>query len=109
MRTKDPPAAKGARTRRKIVAAAAPIFNQRGYDGSSLSDLMAATGLKKGGIYRHFAGKEELAAEAFDYAWEAAWTARSALRKFSSGHVDINQAALWYARPSLGLCLMAAR
>ena len=37
---------------------------------------MAATGLKKGGIYRHFASKEELAAEAFDYTWEAAWKAR---------------------------------
>ncbi len=30
---------------------------------------MAATGLEKGGIYRHFESKEELAAEAFDYAW----------------------------------------
>lgn len=30
---------------------------------------MRATGLQKGGIYRHFSGKEELAAEAFDYSW----------------------------------------
>ncbi len=67
---------KGEQTRRKIVAAAAPIFNQRGYEGSSLNDLMEATGLKKGGIYRHFSSKEELAAEAFDYTWEAAWNAR---------------------------------
>ena len=67
---------KGEQTRRKIVVAAAPIFNKRGYDGSSLSDLMQATGLKKGGIYRHFANKEELAAEAFDYTWEAARNAR---------------------------------
>ena len=58
------------------MAAAAPIFNQHGYEGSSLNDLMEATGLKKGGIYRHFASKEELAAEAFDYTWEAAWKAR---------------------------------
>jgi TetR/AcrR family transcriptional regulator, transcriptional repressor for nem operon len=68
--------AKGEQTRRKIVAAAAPIFNQHGYEGTSLADLMAATGLKKGGIYRHFASKEELAAAAFDYTWEAAWKAR---------------------------------
>src|SRR5580700_5762403 len=67
---------KGEQTRRKIVEAAAPIFNRRGYEGSSLSDLMEATGLKKGGIYRHFSSKEELAAEAFDYTWEAAWNAR---------------------------------
>ena len=74
---------KGEQTRRKIVAAAAPIFNQHGYEGSSLADLMAATGLKKGGIYRHFSSKEELAAEAFDYTWEAAWKARML-------HVDEN-------------------
>jgi TetR/AcrR family transcriptional repressor of nem operon len=67
---------KGELTRRKIVEAAAPIFNQHGYEGSSLTALMEATGLKKGGIYRHFASKEELAAVAFDYTWEAAWNAR---------------------------------
>src|SRR4029077_20895092 len=67
---------KGEQTRRKIVEAAAPIFNQHGYEGSSVSALMEATGLKKGGIYRHFASKEELAAEAFDFTWEAAWNAR---------------------------------
>src|ERR1700681_2314642 len=61
---------KGEQTRRKIVEAAAPIFNQHGYEGSSLNDLMQATGLEKGGIYRHFSSKEELAAEAFDYTWE---------------------------------------
>ena len=67
---------KGELTRKRIIEAAAPIFNQHGYEGSSLNALMEATGLKKGGIYRHFASKEELAAEAFDYTWEAAWQAR---------------------------------
>jgi TetR/AcrR family transcriptional repressor of nem operon len=67
---------KGEQTRRRIVAEAAPVFNQRGYEGSSLADLMRATGLKKGGIYRHFSSKEELAAEAFDYTWAAARQAR---------------------------------
>jgi len=66
------PLTKGERTRQKIVADTAALFNTRGYEGTSLTDLMAATGLKKGGIYRHFASKEELAAEAFDYAWSAA-------------------------------------
>ena len=67
---------KGESTRKRIVEAAAPIFNQHGYEGSSLSALMEATGLKKGGIYRHFTSKEELAAEAFDYTWETAWKTR---------------------------------
>ncbi len=67
---------KGEQTRKKIVEEAAPIFNRNGYEGSSLSALMKATGLKKGGIYRHFSSKEELAAEAFDYTWREAWRAR---------------------------------
>ncbi len=60
---------KGEQTRRDIVRKAAPLFNQKGYEGTSLSDLMEATGLQKGGIYRHFSSKEALAAEAFDYSW----------------------------------------
>jgi TetR/AcrR family transcriptional repressor of nem operon len=60
---------KGEETRERIIAQAAPLFNQRGYEGCSIQDIMAATGLEKGGIYRHFESKEELAAEAFDYAW----------------------------------------
>jgi TetR/AcrR family transcriptional repressor of nem operon len=63
---------KGEQTRRDIVEKAAPLFNQKGFEGTSLADLMQATGLQKGGIYRHFSGKRELAAEAFDYAWERA-------------------------------------
>src|ERR1700689_2979488 len=63
---------KGEQTRRDIVAKAAPLFNQKGFEGTSLADLMQATGLQKGGIYRHFSGKKELAAEAFDYAWDKA-------------------------------------
>ena len=67
---------KGQQTRQEIIRKAAPIFNQRGYDGAALSDLMQATGLEKGGIYRHFASKEALAAEAFDYAWGETLNAR---------------------------------
>jgi TetR/AcrR family transcriptional repressor of nem operon len=67
---------KGEQTRQEIVRKAAPLFNQKGYAGTSLSDLMDATGLQKGGIYRHFFSKEELAAEAFDYAWQKAVSGR---------------------------------
>jgi TetR/AcrR family transcriptional repressor of nem operon len=67
---------KGEQTRQRLVAEAAKLFNQRGYEGSSMFDIMQATGLEKGGIYRHFASKEELAQEAFDYAWNAACQAR---------------------------------
>jgi len=67
---------KGEQTRQEIIREAAPIFNQRGYEGAALSDLMKATGLEKGGIYRHFESKQQLAAEAFDYAWRETLNAR---------------------------------
>ena len=59
---------RGEQTRENIIREAAALFNQRGFAGASLSDLMQATGLQKGGIYRHFESKEALALEAFDYA-----------------------------------------
>lgn len=67
---------KGEDTRREIVERAAPLFNQKGFEGTSMSDLMRVTGLQKGGIYRHFSSKEELAGEAFDYAWHRAFEKR---------------------------------
>jgi TetR/AcrR family transcriptional repressor of nem operon len=68
---------KGEQTKREIVEKAAPLFNQKGYEGTSLADLMKATGLQKGGIYRHFSSKEKLATEAFDYSWERVVRGRS--------------------------------
>ncbi len=59
---------KGEKTRRRIVERAAGVFNTKGYFGASMSDLVQEIGLEKGGIYNHFASKEELALEAFDYA-----------------------------------------
>ena len=67
---------KGELTRREIVRKAAPLFNRKGYEGTSLSDLMQATSLQKGGIYRHFSSKQQLAGEAFDYTWEKAVSGR---------------------------------
>src|SRR5246127_770309 len=67
---------KGEATRQDIIRKAAPIFNRKGYSGAALSDLMRATGLEKGGIYRHFESKEELAGDAFDHAWKVAMDAR---------------------------------
>jgi TetR/AcrR family transcriptional repressor of nem operon len=59
---------KGARTKEQVVERAAALFNQHGYHGASISDVMQATGLQKGGIYRHFASKEELQLAAFAFA-----------------------------------------
>lgn len=59
---------KGDDTRERIIEQTAPLFNQTGYFGSSMADIMKVTGLKKGGIYNHFGSKEELALLAFDHA-----------------------------------------
>ena len=61
---------KGEETREKILARSAQLFNRQGYFGASLADIMRETGLEKGGIYNHFSSKEQLALEAFDYAYE---------------------------------------
>src|SRR5258705_11992763 len=61
-------APKGERTRDRILAPVAPVFNQRGYAGTSLQDVMNASGLKKGGVYRHFESKDELALAAFEHS-----------------------------------------
>src|SRR5438105_11576165 len=68
MTTTTPRLRKGEATRRLILERAAPVFNQRGYAGASLSELVEAAGIEKGGIYNHFGSKEDLAVEAFDYS-----------------------------------------
>jgi AcrR family transcriptional regulator len=59
---------KAERTREFIAEKTAPLFNVRGYAGTSLSDLTAATGLTKGALYGNFSDKEEIALAAFQYA-----------------------------------------
>ncbi|MDG0876318.1 TetR/AcrR family transcriptional regulator [Paenibacillus thiaminolyticus] len=61
---------KGEQTKEQIVSQAAKLFNRQGFHGSSITDIMRETGLRKGGIYNHFANKDELALQAFDYAVE---------------------------------------
>ncbi|MBL0049137.1 MAG: TetR/AcrR family transcriptional regulator [Bacteroidetes bacterium] len=58
---------KSERTRQFIVEQTAPIFNEKGYVGTSITDLTSATGLTKGSIYGNFENKDEVALAAFDY------------------------------------------
>ncbi|TBL74594.1 TetR/AcrR family transcriptional regulator [Paenibacillus thalictri] len=59
---------KGDKTREHIIMKSAELFNRQGYAGSSLNDIIDAAGIKKGGIYRHFNSKDEIALEAYNYA-----------------------------------------
>ncbi|WP_316829559.1 TetR/AcrR family transcriptional regulator [Pedobacter aquatilis] len=58
---------KAEQTRNFIIEKTAPIFNKKGFAGTSLSDLTEATGLTKGSIYGNFANKDEVALAVFDY------------------------------------------
>ena len=54
------PAEETARRHQQIVAAASRLFRERGFEGVSVAELMAAAGLTHGGFYAHFASKEDL-------------------------------------------------
>src|SRR5688572_3926032 len=60
---------KGDRTRQFIIEKSAPIFNTKGYAATSMADILAATGLAKGGVYGNFKSKDEIAVEAFIYSY----------------------------------------
>ena len=101
---------KGEATQQMIVARAAQLFNRQGYFGSSMSDLMRATGLEKGGIYNHFRSKDDLALAAFDYAVDVIWQCIEEQMQGRTNQVDRLQAMLaGYQRliedpPILGGC-----
>lgn len=61
---------KAERTKQFIIEKTAPIFNTKGYAGTSINDLINATGLTKGSIYGNFENKDEVALAAFDYNFE---------------------------------------
>ncbi len=61
---------KAERTRAFIIEKTAPIFNKKGFAGTSLNDITEATGLTKGSIYGNFANKDEVALAVFDHNWQ---------------------------------------
>ncbi len=60
----------GSRTREQIIDEALQIFSVKGFYNTSINDILAATGLTKGGLYGHFASKEELWGAAYERAVE---------------------------------------
>ncbi|MEU9188928.1 ScbR family autoregulator-binding transcription factor [Streptomyces sp. NPDC048484] len=49
------------RTRRTILAAAAKVFEERGYQAATITEILASAGVTKGALYFHFESKEHLA------------------------------------------------
>ena len=60
--------AKGSQTRRNIVEKSLQLFSVKGYFNTSVSDILNATGLTKGGLYGHFASKEDIWFAVYDEA-----------------------------------------
>jgi AcrR family transcriptional regulator len=58
---------KSEQTKTFIIEKTAPLFNRKGYAGTSLSDITDATKLTKGSVYGNFANKDEVALAAFDH------------------------------------------
>jgi AcrR family transcriptional regulator len=61
---------KSERTRQFIIEKAAPVFNKKGIAGTTIDDILAVTGMAKGGLYGRFENRDELARESVDYLLE---------------------------------------
>jgi AcrR family transcriptional regulator len=57
-------------TPESLLAVAVQVFNERGYDGTSMEHLSRAAGISKSSIYHHVRGKEELLQRAVGRALE---------------------------------------
>jgi TetR/AcrR family transcriptional repressor of nem operon len=86
---------KAERTRQFIVEKTAPVFNAKGFAGTSVSDLIQATGLSKGSIYGNFENKDEVALAAFDYNFGLV---SSYLKSRMSEHADSVERLLVYPK-----------
>jgi TetR/AcrR family transcriptional regulator, transcriptional repressor for nem operon len=62
--------AQARQNREQVVDAAARLFRERGIQGVSVAEVMAAAGLTHGGFYKQFASKEALVAEAAGQAFD---------------------------------------
>jgi AcrR family transcriptional regulator len=59
-----------------LLEVAVTVFNERGYDGTSMEDLARAAGITKSSFYHHVDGKEALLAAACDRALDALFAVR---------------------------------
>jgi len=57
-------------SRQEILRTAARLFQQQGYDATSMNDVAAALKLSKGGLYHHFQSKDEILFEIMNHAMD---------------------------------------
>jgi len=79
---------KSDRTRNLIIERSVDIFNKKGYCATSMSDVQAATGLSRGGLYGYFDNKGMLALAVFDHNLEKAFDFVSQRTKMAGSFHD---------------------
>jgi TetR/AcrR family transcriptional repressor of nem operon len=85
-----------ARTRERIVTAAAAEFREHGIAATGLADLMSAAGLTHGGFYRHFDSKDQLIKEACAEAIAAMTDRLASVASQRSGRAGLKAATTAY-------------
>ncbi|HEY9008058.1 TetR/AcrR family transcriptional regulator [Ohtaekwangia sp.] len=90
---------KAEQTRAFIIEKTAPVFNKKGFAGTSLTDIEEATGLTKGSIYSNFANKDEVALAVFDHNLKTVNTIiQTEMSKYSSSRERLMVYAKVYGR-----------
>src|SRR5215510_6565590 len=56
--------------KQEILRTAGRLFQQRGYDATSMNDVAAVLKLSKGGLYHHFQSKDEILFEIMNHAMD---------------------------------------
>jgi TetR/AcrR family transcriptional regulator, transcriptional repressor for nem operon len=101
-----------AENREKILATAAKLFREKGFDGIGVADLMKAAGLTHGGFYGHFDSKDDLMAQACERAVDQLLQDGEARRQASNDEPYVaflkNYLSTGHRDNPGGGCLMAA-
>lgn len=63
----------------RVEQAAIALFAARGVDGVSIADIATSAGVSQGALYRHYRGKDELAARLFTEAYRRSGAELSAI------------------------------
>jgi AcrR family transcriptional regulator len=71
-----------------LLAVAVEVFNERGYDGTSMEDLSRRLGIAKSAIYHHVSGKDELLRMAVDRALDGLFEVAQQARALDGRAID---------------------